>query len=356
MSSSEQKRRDVWGRFRQAILAPERWRQAVSHNFVLKLLSLVFAAGLWAFVNFGERDTEEALRVPLELRNIPAAMVITSPRVDFIDLRVMGPRTLLGRIDHNRLSITLDLTGVRPGPAVFRVATEPLNFPRGVRVVRITPAVVTLDLERVAKKTVPVQLQLDGEPPAGFKLVSARIDPETVEITGPVGEVKEIEVLHTAGLEISEAEAGVITQELPLESVGDYISSDVPRVTVEVRIEEVQVRRELEGVAVEVRNTTADATVSPDSVKVTVRGPKRMVAALEPADVHVFADASSGDGVSKLAAEVPSPAELITLDPKTVILTLIDATPTPAETPSAIGVDKGAAKQATPAGSGDAKK
>ena len=105
-------------------LNPERLRQLVTRNIALKVLSLVIAFSLWMFVNFGERDTEESLRVPLELRNIPAHLMITSPRVDFVDLRVTGPRTLLGRIDRNRLSIPLDLGGVRPGPAVFRVGAD----------------------------------------------------------------------------------------------------------------------------------------------------------------------------------------------------------------------------------------
>jgi len=331
MTSAAQRRRALWGRLRQAALDPERWRHALTHNVVLKLLSLGFAFGLWAFVNFGERDTEEALKVPLELRNIPASLVITSPRVDFIDLRIMGPRTLLGRIDRNRLSIMLDLNGVRPGPAVFRVATEALNLPRGVRVVRINPAVVTLDLQRVTKKTVPVQLQLDGEPPVGFKVVSARIAPETVEITGPGGELKDVDAIQTTPLALSDAEAGVITQELPLESTGDYLSYDVSRVTAEIRIEEVQVRREVEGVAVEVRNTTENAAVSPASVEVTVRGPKRMVGAIQSGDIHVFVDAAAGEGIAKLLAEVPEPAELVSIEPKMVMLTVQRTTPTPTD-------------------------
>ncbi len=355
MSSAQQRRRALWANLRQALLDPERWRQAVTHNFVLKVLSLAFAFGLWAFVNFGERDTEDALKVPLELRNIPASLVITSPRVDFIDLRVMGPRTLLGRIDRSRLSITLDLNGVRPGPAVFRVATEPLNLPRGVRVVRINPAVVTLDLERVAKKTVPVQLRLDGEPPAGFKLVSARIVPESVEVTGPASDVKDVESIQTSALEIGEAEAGVIKEELPLESAGDYLSYNISRVTAEVRIEEVQVRRELEDVAVEVRNTSDDALVSPTTVKVTLRGPKRMVGAIEAGDVHVFVDAAAGDGVAKLSAEVPAPAELISIEPKTVTLTLLRATPTPSDTPPPVEGEKKPAKGPSPKGAGSKK-
>lgn len=346
MSSAEQ-RRVLWSRLRQAILDPERWRYAVTHNFQLKVVSLVFAFGLWSFVNFGERDTEEALKVPLELRNIPASLVITSPRVDFIDLRVIGPRTLLGRIDRSRLSMTLDLDGVGPGPAVFRVGAESLNLPRGVRVVRINPAVVTLDLERVAKKVVPVQLQLDGEPPSGFKIVSARITPESIEVTGPAGEVKAVEGVQTAPLEIGEGEEGVIRRDLPLEAVGDLLSFSVARVTAEVRIEEIQVRRELADVPVEVRNTSDAAEVAPATVTVTVRGPRRMVTALAASDIRVYADAANGDGVTKLAAEVPAPAELIAIEPKTATLRIMRPTAVP-DTPLAAATGKVAAKKTPP--------
>ena len=149
----------VWRRMRDALLDPERLGQAVTRNFPLKLLSLLIAFSLWFFVNFGERDSEESLKVPLELRNIPAHLMITSPRVDFIDLRVSGPRTLLGRIDRNRLSFGLDLNGVRPGPAVFRVDVASLNLPRGVQAARINPSQVTLEMERVGHKAVPVRLR-----------------------------------------------------------------------------------------------------------------------------------------------------------------------------------------------------
>src|ERR1043166_854390 len=130
----------LWRGVRRIVLNRERVRQAFTYNLPLKLLSVLLAFSLWFFVNFGERDTEESLKVPLELRNIPAHLMITSPRVDFVDLRVSGPRTLLGRIDRNRLSASLDLNGVRPGPAVFRVDAEALPLPPGVQVARMNPA------------------------------------------------------------------------------------------------------------------------------------------------------------------------------------------------------------------------
>jgi YbbR domain-containing protein len=323
-------RRNLTSRLRAAVLSPERWRAAVTRNLALKLLSLAFAFGLWSFVNFGERDTEEALKVPLELRNIPASLVITSPRVDFIDLRVMGPRTLLGRIDRSRLSIPLDLNGVRPGPAVFRVTAESLNLPRGVRVVRINPATVTLDLEKIGRKTVPIQLRLDGEPPPGFKIVSARLYPESVEVSGPAREVEDIDAVYTQAVDIGDADTGVIDQELSLEPAGDYISFDVPRVAVEVRIEEVLVRREIQGLPIVTRNAVGEAVLRPAYVKVTLRGPKRLVSSLEAQDIQVYVDASLGEDDAKIQVDLPASVELVTLEPRTVTLTLVLSTPTAA--------------------------
>ena len=83
----------------------ESLRTLLLHNAAIKLLSILIAAGLWFFVNAGERDTELAVRVPVELRNRPANMMLVSPRVDFIDLVVSGPRTLLNRIDLTRVDL-----------------------------------------------------------------------------------------------------------------------------------------------------------------------------------------------------------------------------------------------------------
>ena len=107
----------AWRSFRERGLRPRSAPPAVHlQPRCSKLLSVAIAFSLWLFVNFGERDTEESFKAALELRNIPAHLMITSPRVDFIDLRLSGPRTLLGRIDRSRLSIPLDLGGRASGP------------------------------------------------------------------------------------------------------------------------------------------------------------------------------------------------------------------------------------------------
>ncbi len=308
----------AWQTLRTQLLNRERLQQAVTHNLSLKLLSIVIAFGLWLFVNFGERDTEESLKVPLELRNVPAHLMITSPRVDFVDLRVMGPRTLLGRIDRARLALPLNLAGVRPGQAVFRVGTEALSLPRGVKVVRITPAEVSIALERVSTKTVPVHLRVTGQPPEDVRVIEIKVSPETVQLTGPESDLRELNAVNTEPIDVSAAHPGTIERELALEAVGDYLSFSAVRVAVQLRVEEIPVTREFHHVAVMVLNGGADVRVKPDQVDLTVRGARELINSLELAPDTVTVDAGSvGAKERDIVPEVvlPTGVELASLEP-----------------------------------------
>lgn len=306
----------VWQRM-QPLRDRERWRAMLTRDLGLKLISLGVAFGLWAFVNASERDTEQALQVPLELRDIPAAMMITSPRVDFVDLRVSGPRTLLSRIDRKRLLIPLDLAGLRPGPAVFRITADALNLPRGVKVVRITPAQVTLDIERIVRRTLPVHLQLSGRVPAGLRVVESRVSPETVEIIGPGAAVDDVKVLDTEPLDLSNSTPGKVERELLLPEVSEYISFSAQRVAAQVQIAEVEIDREFRRVPVAIRNA-ASASVDPATIRVVVRGPKRAVESLELSHGEVYIDAANtaaGRYERTPSVDVPAGVEVVRLDP-----------------------------------------
>jgi len=315
----------VWRRMRRAVVDPEQIRRLVTRNAGLKLLSLFVAFGLWFFVNFGERDTEESLRVPLELRNIPAHLTITSPRMDFVDLRLSGPRALLGRIDRGRLSIGLDLSGVRAGPAVFRVDVESLNLPRGVKTVRINPSQVTLELERVGRKTVPVHLRVSGKLPQDLEVVGTEVAPETVEVSGPASDIEDVAAVNTEPLDLAQAQPGTVERELWLEPVGEYLSFSANRVAVQVRIAETVVTRDIKGVAVEVRNATDPVRLKPDRVRVTVRASKGVVGELTVALGPAYVDAAGlTAGTHSLAPrfEVPDGVEVMAVDPPRVDLVL----------------------------------
>ncbi len=214
---------------------------------------------------------------------------------------------------------------MRAGPAVFRVDVESLNLPRGVKTVRINPSQVTLELERVGHKTVPVHLRVSGKLPPDLVMVGTEVAPETVQVSGPASDIEDVTAANTEPLDLAQAQPGTVERELWLEPAGEYLSFSANRVAVQVRIGETVVTRDLKGVAVEVRNATDLVRLQPDRVRVTVRGPKSVVDAptlvLGPAHVDA-AGLTAGTHSLPPRVEVPEGVEVVAVDPPRVELVL----------------------------------
>jgi len=255
-------------------------------------------------------------------------LMLVSPRVDFIDLRVSGPRTLLGRIDRERLAIVLDVSGVRPGPAAFRILPDSLALPRGLTVARLTPSEVTLEWARTADKTVPVKLELMGTPPSDLRITDTKVAPESVNVFGPEDEVRKLKVAKTLPLDLSNAKPGLLERDLALEVPGEYASYSASLVHVQVRLEEPQETRILKNVQIVVRNSDYQANLKPSTVKITVRGPRSAVQSLELAPGAVYTDAKErgpGNYRETPSVELPAAVELVKLEPEKVRLQLAAA-------------------------------
>jgi YbbR domain-containing protein len=301
-------------------------RRMLTHNAGLKLLSLLAAFALWFFVNAGERDTEAALQVPLEFRNIPATLMVVSPRLDFVDLRVSGPRTLLNRINRERLSMSFDLAGVRPGPAVFRVIPDQLDLPRGVSVVRLTPSEVTLEFAEKGQKRVPVHLALTGKPQGGLRVTETRVAPDLVDVYGPADVVAKIKTAETTPIDLTEAGSGLIEREVSLEPPREHVSYSAWLVHAQVRLEEPEETRLLKAVPVVVRGAAGRTQVRPSTVQITVRGPRSSVEGLELNHGAVYIDATDrepGDHAVKPTVDLPAGVELVKVDPASVQVRIV---------------------------------
>jgi len=299
-------------------------KSLIVRNGTLKVFSLAFACGLWLLVNAGERDTEKTLVVPVELRNLPSQLIVIGPQVESVDLQVMGPRTLLGQF--NPKKITLDLSRVRPGPATFRISADLLSLPRGVKVERISPSQVNLEIAAIIRRTVPVQPNLVGKPPPGFTVKEVAVVPNTVDIVGPAPEVEKIEAVPTAAIDV-ERLTQPQTRELPLrEPEGDLLTYNVERVRVRIEIQEVIITREFRRVKIAVKNAAFRVIATPSQVDVFVRGPQPLVEQLKLWDGEVFVDATGqGPGTAFLPVNVllPPRIELVSQEPAEVEVKLI---------------------------------
>src|SRR4029453_17747539 len=121
----------------------------------LKMLAIALATLLWLTVA-GEHVVERSLRVPLEFRNIPAALEITGDPPASVEVRLRGPSAVLGRLDPGEVVAVLDLVGRRPGSRLFHLRNDEVRSPFGVEVSQVVPSTVSLELERAPTRVLAV--------------------------------------------------------------------------------------------------------------------------------------------------------------------------------------------------------
>jgi hypothetical protein len=288
------------------------------------LVAFATAIGLWLFVNTGERMSERTLRVRLEPENLPDGLVVTNPVAEFAEVRVSGPGVILSGIDPKRLRTPLDLSGVRPGVATYAINPKMFQFPRKVEVMRVTPSQVSLHVDRMARRTLPVRLDRQGEVPAGYSVSAVEVTPDKVEISGPATKLEGLRAIATEPLDFSAVGESGSDVYLRLVAPAESIQLSPAEVLAHVEIAPVVAEREFKAVPVAVRGGDDGWKVEPKRIAVAVRGPESSVSALElgPGSVYVDPADLAPPGPHKVRPSVvlPDGVEVVRQIPEEVSL------------------------------------
>ena len=293
--------RDVW----------ERILSLAGSNRGLKILALVIAVGLWLA---GHRDIERAVEVPVEFRNVPSDLMLLDNRVDYVVLRLTGPRTLVSTLDAKDVKLFLDLYDAKPGSGSFPLSPNSFVIPRGVTIARITPPILHLRLEPVLKRMLPVTVRFTGKPAYGYRVSEAVAEPKLVSVEGPADEVKRLAAVETVPIDIEERRSSLM-RNVRLTTDGKPLSLGPDQVEITITVEEEQITREFGGVDVEAKDFAGSYSVSPKSVYLRLRGPRRVLEKLELGPNHLYLDLQGlGAGEHSVALSLSLPAHVKVVD------------------------------------------
>src|SRR5687768_6365024 len=287
----------------------------------LKLMSLAFSFLLWLLIA-GERTSEMGMSVPVELQNFPRELELTGEPVNAVEVRLRASPGMVQRLVPGEVSAQVNLVGFGEGEHIVHLTEDSIRMPFGVKVVKISPAVLTFHLERTLRKVVPVQPRLIGRPAEGFEVAEVTSQPSEVRVEGPTSRVDEVESAFTEPVSVDGAKE-TVTGNVTIGIADPLLRVLVtPRVKVTARIRERHETRTFRGVAVEVRGSAA--TARPDRVDVTVTGPASALPSLAAADVRAYVDVARAVGErAPVAIEIaPGHAgiELKDCDPAAVTL------------------------------------
>jgi YbbR domain-containing protein len=184
----------------------------LTRNFWWRLVSLVIAVAIWLNVA-NEPEIATLVTAPVQYKEPSSDLEVTSRLIESVNLEARGPSGRLHELSATRTAVILDFSKIHePGEHTFTLTRTDTNLPRGVELVRATPAQLRFTFERREKRRVPVEILLSGQPPKGLRLVSSQAFPADQEIAGPGSRVERVNAVTTDTINLSSLRAPGLTR------------------------------------------------------------------------------------------------------------------------------------------------
>ncbi|MBM7853893.1 YbbR domain-containing protein [Desulfohalotomaculum tongense] len=153
------------------------WRR-----YSLMIISLFMAVLLWLYVtNLQHPLQEQEFRVSLQTEGLPEGMVIEE-LPERVSVRVKAGGVKVGGLEAKDFKARVDLSAVELGENNLPVE---VTAPPGVEITRVNPNQVTIQVDKLVEKQVPVQVFLRGTPQPGYSTGEPVLVPTAVLARGP---------------------------------------------------------------------------------------------------------------------------------------------------------------------------
>lgn len=173
------------------------FKRYVLHNFALKVLSLLMAAGLWIMISPEEQPAEVAVRAPIVFQNVPRHLEISSETIPEAQIRIRGPERVIRQLQSEDVHAEINLAGVQAEEHTFDLTSAQVRHPRDVSVVQVVPSQVHLAFDTSSTREVEIRPRVMGNFANGEQIVKVDSDPAHITIKGPSHHVEKVEAATT---------------------------------------------------------------------------------------------------------------------------------------------------------------
>lgn len=169
-----------------------RW---LATNIRTILLAFILAVAVWisAVTAADPDEIRSPIEVPLEIVGQNPSLVITSEIPSKVKVTLRAPRSVWDRVtaQENPIRAILDISNLSAGEhkkdIQIQIAARPMQL------VLSDPASVPVTLERLATRSLPIDLSLSGQPAVGYQAGDPQTDATEVVITGPESLVERVQ-------------------------------------------------------------------------------------------------------------------------------------------------------------------
>jgi YbbR domain-containing protein len=284
----------------------------LTRNLPLKVLSVLLAFAVWVAMT-GESAIVQDLRVPLDIA-LPANLVPGESPPRTVSVRLRGPESLLRRLDPLPLEVHVDLRDAVQGPRNVQITPDAVGgVPAGIEVALIEPERFRIQLDRRARKSLPVVPAFLGQPPPGYAVYDVRVEPESVEVEGPETHVAALGRLRTDPIHLEGHSESFTVTTSAVPTSPEVRLLDTRPIEAQVEIDRAAGSRVYDTVAVVLAGQVFEARATPAAIAVTLSGPPFLLTRLRPDQLRAVADIHALEPRTE-AYEVPLRVELLGVD------------------------------------------
>lgn len=178
------------------------FRKFVLHNLGLKLVSLLLAVGLWLALS---RDpvSQVAVDVPIEMRNLPVGLEISSEHIPQVQVRLSGPERIIHRLLPSDVHAHIDLARAQAGERSFELSANDVHYPNGLHVEQIIPSGLHLNFDSKATRQVQIKPRVVGIFASGYEIAKIVVVPPNLNIVGPRKRLDETDYAVTDPVDVT---------------------------------------------------------------------------------------------------------------------------------------------------------
>ena len=167
--------------------------QWLKHDWVTKLISLIFAIILWFFVSQSQSPiVEKIFTSKLNYYGVSKNLIIEN-RENYIDVYLKGPQNILNKMSLSDLNVFVDLSDVEK-PGKYKMNID-ISFPSGIKLAKISPNYIYLTILGMNSKfflVKPTYLEKISNC-ENFKEYTIKLTPNLVKIGGIKKNIDKIE-------------------------------------------------------------------------------------------------------------------------------------------------------------------
>lgn len=174
-------------------------RSNLQETLVTLFMSVALALTVWIFAVDQENPTQRGdfdTPIPISVRGLdPDLQTLQDLSQRTVSLNLRAPRRTWESLTAEDFRAVIDLTSLQPDSHDVQVLVTGVN--PDVEILDQQPRQLRVQIERVITKTVPIVVNIGDTAALGYDWQTPRVEPETVEISGPETQVDQVQAVHT---------------------------------------------------------------------------------------------------------------------------------------------------------------